>query len=263
MVSGAGCSLRGRLPAVPRGAIPQEGGYSRGEPDSGVWAGVCRSVLVFRESRLVYVQLPCLTVPSEGAERVTQTPKCHTTARLRCLGAALEMVLPCSTSLTCTGVWGITAGRQKWAQAYPSPSSHAYPPSTLISLASYPTPVSLQPFLLVSQPVLRAESEYTRRGFAGRREYKIPPTNHFGITVFPRPSAFCLTAVLCVSTPRVSPVLMSHVDTPVPVPHILFPFLASLAPHSIGLGHEFCVCLQVFHILPLKQDTTNSSLYDS
>lgn len=147
MVSGAGCSLRGRLPAVPRGAIPQEGGYSRGEPDSGVWAGVCRSVLVFRDNRLVYVQLPCLTVPSEGAERATQTPKCHTTARLRCLGAALEMVLPCSTSLTCTGVWGITAGRQKWAQAYPSPSSHAYSPSTLISLASYPTPVSLQPFL--------------------------------------------------------------------------------------------------------------------
>ena len=45
--------------------------------------------------------------------------------------------------------------------------------------------------------------------------------------------------------PRVSPALMSHVDTAVPVPHILFPFLASLAPHSIGLGREFCMCLRV------------------
>lgn len=186
--------------------------------------------------------------------------------------------LPCSTSLTCTGVWGITAGRQKWDQAYPSPPSHSDSPSPLMSLTSYPTPVSLQPFLF-GEPAsvgggvrVYQENIYyckeriyiaARRIYiAARREYKLPPVNHCDITVFPGLSAFWLTAVLCVSTPGVSPALMSHVDTPVPVAHILFPFLASLAPHSIGLGHEFRMCLQMVSHFAFET-RQNSSLYDS
>lgn len=59
---------------------------------------------------------------------------------------------------TCAPSWGITARRHKWIQTYLSLTPHLPSPTPASFLYNLP--------FFVSQPVLRAESENTGRGFA-------------------------------------------------------------------------------------------------
>lgn len=238
-------------PAVPRSLPAGRQLQRRNNRGSGLWSrGVSVSAGLQRE-RAALSKSGCRVLQSHRKEQ-REPLRLQSVAPLPASGILAQHLrraeLRCSTASTCTCVWGVTAGRQKWAQAYPSlPFPCLFAISThflsFIPHTSFLDNLSSN----ARQPVLGAESEYTRRGFAGSGEYRLPPANHLDITVFSRLSAFWRTAVVpCVSSPWVRPALVSHVDLLVPDPHILLPFGASLAPHSIGLSHEFCMkCLQM------------------
>lgn len=145
----------------------------------------------------------------------------------------------------------LQGGRRGSRPTYPLP-----PIPSLFSISTYflrPHQLSLQPSFFVCEPAgLGGGVRVHQKRICWKLQTEIapnkPPQQH-NVSL-----AECVqvssTQVALLSVPvspsapsvRVSPAAMCHVDTPVPDSYILH---LPLTAQSIGLGHGFCMCLQL------------------